>query len=181
MNRAETIIQLYNKHGSRDYIGEGMTQTAHALQCAYHARHRYPDDADIILAALLHDIGHILYFDQETTDTMGAYGINRHEDKGASYLSALGYNERICAMVRNHVAAKRYLCSTSKEYYENLSHASKTTMRYQGGMMTLQEQQEFMYSPYFADSIKIRYLDDMGKDAPGLDYGRIEDYRELLK
>ena len=30
----EQIFGLYRKHGSQDYIGEEVTQTQHAVQCA---------------------------------------------------------------------------------------------------------------------------------------------------
>ena len=49
MNRAEKIIDIYNKFGSKDYIGEKMTQTEHALQCAYYAKNNNYDK-DIIIS-----------------------------------------------------------------------------------------------------------------------------------
>ena len=180
MNRADKIINIYNTYGNKDYIGEQMTQTEHALQCAYYAK-LYNYDSDVIIAALLHDIGHLLFFDNDSKELMDNYGVVRHEDKGAIYLKELGYNDKICSLVRNHVTAKRYLCSSDSRYYDKLSDASKTTMRYQGGLMSSEELKNFEKDLYFKDSIKIRHLDDMGKQNNNNNYGKIEDYYDLLK
>jgi predicted HD phosphohydrolase len=94
---------------------------------------------------------------------MDNYGVKGHENKGYDYLKKLGFNDRICNLVKNHVSAKRYLCSVDIKYYENLSDASKATMKYQGGIMDEDEIDKFKNNIYFDDSLKIRYLDDMGK------------------
>ena len=176
MSRAQKIIQIYNAYGSRDYIGEDMTQIEHALQCAYHAK-KYGYDEDIVIAALLHDIGHLL----PCEELMGSYGVSGHEKKGATFLAELGYNRRICALVAHHVAAKRYLCTKDASYYSKLSEASKRTMKYQGGFMSEKELSDFEKDDYFEDSLKIRRLDDMGKVVEDMHmYGRMEDYSCLL-
>jgi putative nucleotidyltransferase with HDIG domain len=179
MNRAEKIIDIYNKFGSKDYIGEKMTQTEHALQCAYYAKNNNYDK-DIIISALLHDIGHLLFFDKNNVDLMDMYGVAKHENIGAEYLKKIGFNDRICNLIKNHVNAKRYLCSVDNTYYNKLSDASKTTMKYQGGFMSEKEIRDFQNDIYFEDSIKIRQLDDIGKQIDNVDYGKIEDYYELL-
>ena len=115
-NRAEKIIDIYNKFGSKDYIGEKMTQTEHALQCAYYAKNNNYDK-DIIISALLHDIGHLLFFDKNNVDLMDMYGVAKHENIGAEYLKKIGFNDRICNLIKNHVNAKRYLCSVDNTYY----------------------------------------------------------------
>ena len=92
MNRAEKIIDIYNKFGSKDYIGEKMTQTEHALQCAYYAKNNNYDK-DIIISALLHDIGHLLDMQNPSeTSKMDNYGVAKHEELGAKYLSNCGFN-----------------------------------------------------------------------------------------
>src|SRR5262245_7089692 len=52
------IFDLYAGAGHRDYIGECVSQLDHALQCAHFARAGGASAAQIV-AALLHDIGHL--------------------------------------------------------------------------------------------------------------------------
>jgi predicted HD phosphohydrolase len=180
MNRSQQIIDIYNKFGSNDYIGENMTQTEHALQCAYYAKY-YNYDNYLIIAALLHDIGHIIPYDTlSSADKMNNLGILRHENKGSLFLSKLGYNDKICNLVLNHVNTKRYLCTIDNKYINKLSEASKKIMEYQGNLMTLEEIIEFKKNIYFEDCIKLRNLDDMGKQINNINYGKIEDYYNLL-
>ena len=154
-----------------------MTQIEHALQCAYFAK-QFNYDGDIIIAALLHDIGHIIPYEKK--EKMDSWGICTHETKGSIFLKEHGLNDRICSIINNHVKAKRYLCTIDKLYRDKLSEASQNTMKYQGGLMSDDELNEFKKDKYFEDSIKLRHLDDMGKMLSSIDYGHIEDYRELL-
>src|SRR5262249_19687881 len=54
------------------YFGEPVTQLEHALQCAHLARQANADD-DLVLAALLHDIGHLIAKGDE-------YGVADHNE-----------------------------------------------------------------------------------------------------
>ena len=51
---------LYDEQGDQDYIGEPVSQREHALQAAAHARASGAPKA-AVLAALLHDVGHLQY------------------------------------------------------------------------------------------------------------------------
>jgi HD domain len=51
------VVALFEAHGARRY-GESITQLEHALQCAALARRNRADD-EVVVAALLHDIGHL--------------------------------------------------------------------------------------------------------------------------
>ena len=130
----DEVIALFLKYGSNDYIGENVTQLEHMTQCALLAKKDGATD-NLIVAALLHDIGHLLVFDSNTP-TMPGLGVAGHEDIGAKFLESLGFNSTVCTLVRNHVAAKRYLISTNSTYYDHLSNASKQTLEYQGGVIT---------------------------------------------
>jgi HD superfamily phosphodiesterase len=57
---SKRIISLFMNYGSADYIGEPVSVLDHSLQAAALARDRHPLDQDLIIAALLHDIGHLL-------------------------------------------------------------------------------------------------------------------------
>ena len=88
MDRAKKIIDIYKNYGDKDYIGEDMTQIQHALQCAYFAK-KTGCDNDTIIASLLHDIGHLLFFDRNNIELMDGYGIKSHEKFGADFLKKL--------------------------------------------------------------------------------------------
>ena len=182
----EHIINIYKKYGKADYIGENLTQTEHALQSAFLAMQERPDDYEFILAALFHDIGHILNIDGQSLmmDTGKVnLGVATHEYIGSGYLRSLGFPERTCMLVSMHVRAKRYLASTNIKYMDNLSEASYKTMKYQGGMMNMDEAEAFQKNEYFSDAIRIRYIDDyakktvgeMGCSIPSIDY-----YKDMI-
>ena len=70
---ADEIIDLYQKHGGDEYFGESVTQLQHAFQSAELAIAQNCDD-EMVLAAFLHDIGHICVAQQEA-ETMANYGV----------------------------------------------------------------------------------------------------------
>ena len=184
----EHIINIYKKHGKADYIGENITQMDHALQSGFLAMEENPNDYEFILAALLHDIGHILNIDgqklmMDDSKSRLNLGVATHEYIGSGYLRSLGFPERICMLISMHVRAKRYLTSTDVKYMDNLSEASYKTMKYQGGMMSMAEAEAFQKNEYFSDAIRIRYIDDyakktvgeMGCSIPSIDY-----YKDMI-
>ena len=176
----EQVRSLYEKHGDSDYFGEPVTQYQHAIQSAYYAEKYAPDDKELILAALLHDIGHLLCEKEE--DRMGKLGVLRHERLGGEYLrKKIGLSERICYLVENHVNAKRYLTHVDKEYYNRLSDASKQTLVYQGGPMNDDEAETFRSNAQFELCLRMRTFDEAAKDIHFDQYeGKSEQYWKLL-
>jgi predicted HD phosphohydrolase len=173
---AKQIFALYQKYGSADYIGENITQMEHGTQCARRAQEdprldEYPSDvaSQIIIAAFLHDIGHLLGLDRADAVSMvsvdgNSLGIYGHEQIGADYLMQCGMPQLVCDLVRSHVNAKRYLCTINVEYHSRLSEASKGTLKLQGGQMSDEELYMFENSPIFRLSLMLRSYDDGGKD-----------------
>jgi len=164
----EKAMLLLEKHGERGYIGEDLTQKQHAVQAALLAEDYCEENnilikKDLVLAALLHDIGHLLLYEDEKIEKMGDLGILHHEKQGAVYLKNLGYSDLVCKLVESHVKTKRYMISCDKNYYNNLSDASKKTFNYQGGIMKLYEILNFEKNPLFKYFLKIREWDDMAK------------------
>jgi putative nucleotidyltransferase with HDIG domain len=109
---ANSLISLLNDRGTSDYIGEHISQLEHSLQCAHSAQNSGGDD-EIILAALLHDIGQFLPLGEAKEMRMsisgeGSVGRVGHEMIGEEYLRSLGFEEKVCRLVGSHVAAKRY-------------------------------------------------------------------------
>jgi len=158
------ILGLFETHGNEDYDGEPVSQTSHMVQCGMLAM-AVGGDMELVIGAFLHDVGHLLRYKMQS-EPMGQYGAVNHEGLGGEYLRNNGFSERICAMVEQHVAAKRYLVSTDPGYKNKLSAASlQTLMEWQGGLMTEQEIAEFKNHPFFDDIIKVRMWDEEAKDA----------------
>src|SRR6266567_8773891 len=131
--KVDNIFHLYELHGHKEY-GEGVTQLMHMVQAAKVAQQEGYDD-EMVLAAFYHDIGHFL----EDGEDMGIYGKHDHDRMGYKFLLDNGFPERMAKLVASHVATKRYLTYTDKDYYAQLSDASKMTLKYQGGPMTAAE------------------------------------------
>ena len=174
---AKEILQLFEHYGNEDYDGEPVSQTSHMVQCSMLATHA-GSDQELALAALLHDIGHLLKH-MQTTEAMAEYGVANHEGIGASYLRSKGFSERICAVVEKHVDAKRYLVATDSDYASRLSEASRKTLEYQGGAMTKEETEAFEQHPFFRDIIKVRKFDEQGKSKDAALIA-ISDFKHLI-
>lgn len=157
----QEIYSLYLDSGSEQYFGEDVTKTQHAEQCAWHASQAGADE-ELILAALLHDIGHLL--DTPDAQRDERIGVINHDELGARWLLDRGFSPRLAALVGGHVDAKRYLTATNPSYFHRLSPASVETLALQGGPMQLPEAQDFAESPYLRDILRLRSWDEMAKD-----------------
>lgn len=191
-NTINKIIELYEKWGSNDYIGEHITQYQHALQAGICALEditlltydEYTRSCTII-SAFLHDIGHLIgmdrnnqiMIDDEAKVKGENLGIQQHEVIGSQYLKELGFPKLVCEIVEKHVTAKRYLCSVSKEYLDNLSEASRRTMSLQGGLMDEEEIKQFNMDRNASIYILMRHYDDQAKK---IDYFTENTFNENL-
>lgn len=175
--RGDQILALLERAGDVDYIGEGVSQLLHALQAADLACQAAADD-DSVLAALLHDVGHLCA--GLDAPRMGGVGVLRHEEIGAAYLARLGLPERVTELVRGHVAAKRYLVSRDPRYYARLSDASRLTLVHQGGPMSAAEQHAFESLPHHKALLRLRSWDERAKD-PERSVPDLLSYRPLLR
>ncbi|MDJ0785227.1 MAG: phosphohydrolase [Myxococcota bacterium] len=173
----EALRTLYQRAETSEYIGEAVSQLAHALQAAHLARASGADDAEV-LSALLHDVGHLCAGSDAAR--MGGHGVASHEDVGADYLGALGFGPGVCERVRGHVAAKRYLVATRPDHAARLSEASRITLEHQGGPMSEPEQRAFESSPWCDSWLRLRSWDDAAK-VPGLAVPGFDAYEPLLR
>ena len=131
---AETLFGYLRAQGDADYIGEAISQLEHSLQAADMAAKAGSDD-ELVLAALLHDVGRFLPQSAKLPRMLAPDGTYieyaSHESVGETYLREVGFPDRVCAVVGAHVWAKRVLCATEKGYWEALSKSSKATLVHQ--------------------------------------------------
>lgn len=172
MNIVDEVCVLFATKGHAAYVGEAVSQLEHALQSAYHAERDAADDA-LVVAALLHDIGHLLH---KLPEDAADHGIDtRHEQIGQAWLARYCGPE-VTEPIRLHVPAKRYLCATDPEYRARLSPASEQSLRLQGGPMTSDEVSQFEHHPHYRAAVRLRHYDDLAKvpklPVPGLDHYR---------
>lgn len=154
---ADEIISLYQTNGLDNY-GENISQLEHAFQTALIAMKK-GEEEELILAAFLHDIGHLIESDNKTP-----LGVMDHELMGAKYLKDRGFSDKIVNLVFNHVNAKRYKCSGSQDYIEKLSDASRATLILQGGTMKSDEIIAFEENPDFYQILLLRQWDEDAKE-----------------
>ncbi|HUB62774.1 MAG TPA: HD domain-containing protein [Puia sp.] len=164
----DEIMSLYEEHGGAEYAGEKVSQLEHMAQAAQLAEAQGYDE-EVVLAAFLHDIGHISGSRERpgsasaSREEMDGYGIKDHEELGAEFLREKGFSKKIARLVESHVEAKRYLTYKDPAYYANLSTASKRTLEYQGGPMTEEEATAFEQYPLFDLIIRMRNWDEQAK------------------
>lgn len=176
MQIIDQILTLFREQGNGAYFGEAVTETEHALQCAHLAQQSGAAPA-LVVAALLHDIGHLLHGLPEDAAERGIDG--RHEHGGAAWLATY-FGSAVVDCVRLHVAAKRYLCAVEPDYHAALSEASQRSLRLQGGPMAPDEVACFEREPWYRSAIAVRRWDDAAKVA-GLVVPDLEHYRAVLQ
>lgn len=153
------LLALYEQGGDRVYAGEQVSELMHAWQCGRLAE-KSGAPAPLQLASWLHDVGH-LWVSLEGTPTLRGQD-DVHERVGAEVLLPV-FGLAVSEPVRLHVQAKRYLVSTREAYARKLSPDSVRSLHLQGGLMTADECAAFEMEPFFADAVKLRVWDDLGK------------------
>jgi phosphonate degradation associated HDIG domain protein len=176
MTVTDEIIALFQKRGAEAYFGEDVSVTEHALQAAYFAKIAAAPPA-LIVAALLHDIGHLV---DDVPDDIADWATDAHHEETGSRWLASRFRPDVSEPVRLHVPAKRYLLATDANYFAKLSPASVITLKLQGGPMAANEVAQFETERFHKDAVRIRQWDDQGKVA-GLKTPQLQDYRALIE
>jgi phosphonate degradation associated HDIG domain protein len=172
----EKIIDLIEKNGDSEYGGEAVTQGEHALQAA-HLAIEEGCPSNIVVAGLLHDIGHMLHALPDDAPEQGIDDL--HEELGYRFVNKY-FKQAVSEPVRLHVAAKRYLCSKEPEYLGQLSEPSILSLKLQGGPMSPEECRLFEHNPFYLDAVQLRRFDDLAK-VPDWEVRPLSHYRSMME
>jgi phosphonate degradation associated HDIG domain protein len=167
--RAE-IIDIYSRKANGRYGLSSVSQLQHALQAAAMAEAE-GEPPSLIVAALLHDVGHMIHHLGEDAASQGVDDV--HEERAAAWLAA-HFGPEVTEPIRLHVPAKRYLCATDPGYFSKLAEDSVRSLALQGGPMNPEEVAAFEALPHHDAAVRLRRLDDRAKDpgasTPGLEH-----------
>jgi predicted HD phosphohydrolase len=137
----------------------------HALQCAALLALDAPDDTELQVAGLVHDVA----------SSMHPRPRGEHATVGAALVRDL-LGDRVADLVGGHVDAKRYLVTVEPAYRLVLSDDSSVTLTTQGDAMDAGELAAFERSPYRDAWMQLRRADDrakiVGAAVPALDHWR---------
>jgi phosphonate degradation associated HDIG domain protein len=159
MATVREVVELLRGKGDSQYGRESVSQIEHALQTARLAEVEKVGPA-LIVAALLHDIGHLFH---DLPDDAPDDGLDdHHEASSANYLRRI-FPASVVEPIRLHVAAKRYLCTVDPGYFLRLSQPSVVSLNLQGGRMTPEEVAAFGAEPFSNDAVRLRRWDDAAK------------------
>ena len=144
---------------------EDVDLLAHSLQCGERLRTAAPDDVELQIAGLVHDIGTALVPDSP----------DRHARIGADAVRGL-LGARVARLVAGHAEAKRYLVAVDASYRDALSARSVVTLAAQGGPLEPRAAEAFARGGDANALVALRHADDgakvPGAAVPGLDTWR---------
>lgn len=175
MSVVDSALELLKEGGVRCYGGESVSQLEHALQCAHLAQQENASD-ELVAAALLHDVGHLLH---EMRDDATQRGVDDRHQFRALHLLRRGFGNGVLEPIRLHVDAKRYLCRVNATYFAALTPASKASLELQGGLFGVEEAKRFILKPYGRDAARLRTWDDRAK-VPGKPTPELVHFRPVL-
>ena len=171
----DALFRWMERVGATRY-DEDVSQLEHALQSA-HLADRAADSDAAVAAALLHDVGHLLLSEHDRREAFLNVDLE-HESAGADWLAQM-FTAEVTEPVREHVRAKRYLCTVDQDYRHRLSRASLRSFELQGGPMSSAEVDVVERLPGLHAAVVLRRRDD-GAKVPGRNVPGLEHYRELL-
>jgi phosphonate degradation associated HDIG domain protein len=155
------IRGLFEAHGKLAYSGEPVTQLEHALQSGALAEAEGASE-ELVAAAFLHDLGHLLNRQGETPTARGIDDL--HQYFALPFLRPV-LPESVLEPIRLHVDAKRCLCAIDAAYFGKLSADSVRSLELQGGIFSDDEAQTFLAKPFAEDALRLRRWDDLAKEA----------------
>jgi len=172
------VISLLERRGQSQYGMEAINQLEHALQCA-HLAEQAGETTETIVAALLHDLGHLLVAERDGQPEHSTHHDDLHQFIALPFLRGL-FPDAVLEPIRLHVDAKRYLCLIDPGYWAELSAASQHSLEKQGGVFSEREAEAFMNQPFAAESVRLRRYDDLAK-VPTKTVPHLDHYAEHLR
>jgi predicted HD phosphohydrolase len=164
----ELIALLASCEGFYDSLGpdgDPIPILPHSLQCAARLSEVTPRDEELIVAGLVHDIGHRL---------RPAHPVEHGTVAADAVRGLLG--DRVASLVELHVPAKRYLVTVDNGYRASLSSGSTASLARQGGPLDDTERAALEQHAELEDALTLRRADEAAKDpdavVPGLDHWR---------
>jgi predicted HD phosphohydrolase len=153
----------------RDVYDEpAVDALSHALQCGALLRAEHPDDAELAIAGLVHDISDIV----DPTDHRD------HDHRGAGLVEPL-LGARVARLVGAHVDAKRYLVATDPSYRQVLSDRSVETLALQGDALDDAGLRTLAADPDRDAILDLRRADERAKD-PDARVADLDSWRPML-
>jgi phosphonate degradation associated HDIG domain protein len=172
------IIHLLETRGEAQYGQEAVSQLQHALQCA-HLAESAGERPEVVVAALLHDLGHLLAAERAASAEPPPDQDDLHQFMALPFLKGV-FPESVLAPIRLHVDAKRYLCLIESGYWARLSPASKASLEQQGGIFSIAQGEAFSRVPHSLTAVRLRRYDDLAK-VPGKEVPDLEHYRTHME
>ena len=177
----QEISNLLNSRATTWYGQEAVSQLEHALQCA-HLAQQAGESKETVVAALLHDLGHILAPERaeaSISDSGLPLKDDLHQYVALPFLRSL-FTDAVLEPIKLHVEAKRYLCAIDPSYWDSLSPASKHSLELQGGIYNEEQVLAFENLPYASQAARLRRYDDLAKVA-GLETPPLAHFEKLMK
>ena len=172
MNVDELFALLRSCDGFYDSLGDDgdpLPVLDHSLQCAALLARQAPDDDELQVAGLVHDVGHRIAPGESA----------RHGVIAADAVRDL-LGARVAALVELHVPAKRYLVTVDPAYRDALSDGSTVSLARQGGALSTDEKATLDANPHLHDALALRRCDE-GAKVVGLDVGSLDQWRPLVE
>ena len=149
--------------------GDPLPVLDHSLQCAALLADEVPNDEELQVAGLVHDVGHRLAPGESA----------RHGVIAADAVRSL-LGVRVAALVELHVPAKRYLVTVDSTYHNALSDGSAVSLTRQGGELSPDERTALESNTYLPDALRLRRCDERAK-VPGLDVDGLDRWRPVVE
>eukprot|EP00931_Biecheleriopsis_adriatica_P066234 TRINITY_DN40632_c0_g1_i1.p1 TRINITY_DN40632_c0_g1~~TRINITY_DN40632_c0_g1_i1.p1 ORF type:complete len:311 (-),score=56.72 TRINITY_DN40632_c0_g1_i1:257-1189(-) len=185
LDHVEKVVNLYSVHGSQDvetmHLNRAQPPTATPVEIALRAAEvaqQAGADEDVIVAALLHDCGHLLGHKMPQLGGWRPDQAWRHVLLADRWMRSLGFSDRVLTLLAHQGSARRYLCYKDADYFESFPAASRP----HGGSMSPEEAAVFESAEDF-DAIMVlrRSCDEASTRPSGSCSGSFEQYRKLLE
>ena len=154
----ENLKALLLARGHERYVGEPVSQMAHALGTAWLAWQAKASQS-LVAAAFLHDCGHLL---SGLPGTPSAQGVDDAHELLAARTLGSWFPESVTEPIRLHVQAKRAL-ACKPDYFAKLSEDSQRSLILQGGLFNAQQLQVFQTEAFCQEALRLRTWDDVAK------------------